>query len=117
MHRVQHLDLFRAHGARPEAGWRLHRNQRHELEQVVRHHVAQCTGRFIEVAAMLDADRFGNRDLDVVDVIAVPEGLENPVGEPEHHDVPNRLLSKIVVDAVNLILVQYAEDLLIQCLC
>ena len=34
-------------------------------------------------AALLHAQRFGHRDLYVVDVAAVPDGLENAIGKAE----------------------------------
>ena len=61
-------------------------------------------GRVVELAAPLDADRLGHGDLHVVDVIAVPQRLEDAVGEPEHHDVLDRLLAEIMVDAIDLAL-------------
>ena len=79
-------------------------------------HVAERAGLFIEGPAAFDADRFGNRDLDVVDVIAVPERLEDSVSEAHHHHVLNRLLPKVVVDPVNLVLVEHAEKIDVEAL-
>ena len=46
-----------------------------------------------------DADVLGHRDLDVVHVAAVPDRLEQRVGEPQREDVLDRLLAQVVVDA------------------
>jgi len=81
---------------------------------VVRHHVAQGAGNVVELAASLDVKGFGNGNLDMVDVISIPQRLEYAVREPKHHDVLNCLLSEIVVDAIDLALVQYAENLAIE---
>src|SRR3546814_12159522 len=54
---------------------RPHRGQRQELEQVVGDHVAQRPGAVVKGATLLDADRLGDGDLDVIDMIAVPERL------------------------------------------
>ena len=62
------------------------------------------------------ADRFGHRDLDVVDMISVPERLKDAVAEPEHHDVLNRLLSEIMVDAIDLAFGQNRKDFAIELL-
>ena len=70
-------------------------------------HVAQRARLLVVRAAALHAQGLGHRDLHVVDVIAVPERLEDAVGEPEDEDVLDRLLAEIVVDPVDLIL---AED-------
>jgi hypothetical protein len=42
----------------------------------------------------------------VVDVVAVPERLEDGVGEAEDQQVLHRLLAQVVVDAVDLLLVE-----------
>ena len=47
---------------------------------------------------MLDAHLFGDGDLDVVDVPAVPDRLEKRVREAEREDVPHRVLAQVVVD-------------------
>src|SRR3989304_10006973 len=57
----------------------------------------------VEIAPPLDADRFGHGDLDVVDVIAVPNRLEDPVAEPEDEEVLDGFLSQEVVDPVHLL--------------
>jgi hypothetical protein len=47
-----------------------------------------------------------HRDLHVVDVAPIPDGLEHPVGEPERQDVLDGLLSQVVVDPEDLGLVE-----------
>ena len=81
---------------------------------MVRHHVAQRAGRVVELAAPLDADALRNGDLHMVDVIAVPQRLEDAVGEPQHHDVLDRLLSEIMVDAIDLALGEHAQDFAVE---
>ena len=78
---------------------------------MVRHHVAQCAGSFIEVPASLDADRLGGRDLDGVDVVAVPERLQDAVAEAERHDVLDGFLAEEMVDAIDLRLADLRQDL------
>jgi hypothetical protein len=41
-------------GAPSRAAWGLHREQRNDLEEVVRDHVAQAAGGLVEPAATLD---------------------------------------------------------------
>ena len=77
---------------------------------MVLEHVPQ-QARLLEIPrAVFEADRLGRRDLDVVDVPAVPQGLEDRVGEPEHQDVLHGLLAQVVVDAVDLVLAEHAAD-------
>ncbi len=81
---------------------------------MVRHHVAQRPRGVVELAASLDIERLRDGDLDMVDVIAIPQRLENAVGEPKHQDVLNRLLPEIVVDPIDLTLGEHAEDVAIE---
>ena len=53
------------------------------LEQVVLHHVADRAGLVVERAAALHAEVLGHGDLHALDVVAVPERLEEGVGEAE----------------------------------
>ena len=46
-----------------------------------------------------DADVLGHGDLHVVDVVRVPDRVEQLVGEPQRQDVLHRLLAEVVVDA------------------
>ena len=66
---------------------------------MVGHHVAQRAGRLVEVAARLDADGFGHRDLHVIDAVAVPDRLEQAVGKAQRHDVLHRFLAEEMIDA------------------
>ena len=77
---------------------------------MVGHHVAQAAGRLVEGPALLDADGFRRRDLDVVDVLAPPRRLEHAVGETHGHDALDRLLAQEMVDAVELAFVALLED-------
>jgi len=65
--------------------------------------VAQRAGFVIVAAARADADCLRDGDLDVIDVVAVPQRLKDRVGEPEHSDILDGLFAKIVIDAVNLV--------------
>ena len=68
--------------------------------------VAQGAGRLVEAAPLLHPERLGHGDLHVVDVAAVPERLEDGVGEAQGQDVLDRLLPEVVVDPVDLRLVE-----------
>ncbi len=77
---------------------------------MVLHHVAHGAGTVVVGAASLDADRFGDGDLHVVDVRAVPHRLEHRVGETKRQQVLHRLLAEIVVDAEDVILAEHRAD-------
>ncbi len=102
------LDLLVAHVLGRERGGRLHRDEREHLKDVVLDHVAHHARLLVVAAAPLDADRLGVRDLDVVDVLPVPDRLEDAVGEAEDEQVLHRLLAEVVVDAVDLRLFEVA---------
>ncbi len=72
---------------------------------MVRHHVAQRAGRVVEAAAVTDTELLIHGDLDVVDVITIPDRLEHAVGEAHHQDVLDGFLAEIMVDPVDLVLV------------
>ncbi len=55
-------------------------------------------------------------DLDVVDEVAVPQRLDHQVGKAEYQQVLHRLLGKVVIDAIDLLLVEVAVHQLIQSL-
>ena len=81
---------------------------------MVWYHVPQCAGFFVKTTAALDAESLGGRDLNVVDMVAVPQRLEDAVGEAQHLDVLNRFFAEEVIDAVDLILGQHLEDLCVE---
>ena len=76
----------------------LHRDQRHQLEEVVLDHVAGGADAVVVAGPAADADVLGHRDLHVVDVVGVPDRLEHGVREPHRQDVLDRLLAEVVVD-------------------
>ncbi len=114
LQRSQNLGLFVAHHVGVERHRRLHGSQRDELENVVRHHVAQ-RARFVVIGpALFDAYRLRHRDLDVVDVAPVPNRLEDSVREAEDQDILDGLFSQVVIDPVDLLFVQHLPDFLVQ---
>ncbi len=100
--RAQDLALLVAHRVRLEGDRRLHGDERQQLEEVVRHHVAQRARLLVVAAARPDTHLLGHGDLHVVHVAAIPDGLEDGVGEAEDQDVLDRLLTQVVVDPVDL---------------
>ena len=81
---------------------------------MVGHHVAQRTGLLVELAALLHAHRLRHGDLHVIDPVAIPDRLEQSVGETERHDALDRVLSQKMIDPKDLVLVQRAQDASVQ---
>ena len=79
-----------------------------QLQDVIRHHVAQSARLIVIAAALFDADRFRDGDLHVIDVAAIPDRLENTVGETKHQDVLDGFFAEVMIDAVDLL---FADDL------
>ena len=102
--RLERLDLLVADAIGVERGRWLHEREREHLHHVVLHDVAQGAGLLVEAPAVAHPELLGHRDLDVVDVAPVPDGLEDGVGEAQGEDVLDRLLPEVVVDAVHLLL-------------
>jgi hypothetical protein len=111
---VQDLDLLVAHLVGREVDGRLHRQQAQELEHVVLDEVAQGARVVVVARARADADVLRRGDLDVADVVAVPQRLEQAVGEPERQHVLDGLLAQVVVDPEDLGLVEDREHALVE---
>ena len=97
--RGEHLLLLRAQVVGVEGDRLLHRGQRQQLQQVVLQHVAGGADAVVVPGAAADADVLGHGDLHVVDVVAVPDRLEQLVREAQRQDVLHGLLAEVVVDA------------------
>ncbi len=83
---------------------------------MVGHHIAQRACGIKVSPAQFHADRLRVRDLHMVDVTAIPDGLEDGVIEAEHHDVLHRLFAQVVIDAINLVFRQYRFNVPVQSL-
>src|SRR4029077_14442924 len=64
--------------------------------------------------ARFDAHRLSRRDLNVIDVVAIPDRLQDAVGKTERQNVLNRFLAQVVIDPVNLFLLKKLLDVRIQ---
>ena len=104
--RLENLELLVADRLAVDVGRRLHRDEADQLEQVVLHHVAQRAGAVVVGAALTDAERLRDGDLHVVDPVAVPQRLEEGVGEARDQEVLDALLAEVVVDAEDVGLVE-----------
>ena len=110
------LALLVPHGLGVEGHGRLHRHQAHHLKEVVLDHVAQRARLLVVAAAPLHTDLLGHRELHLGHVVAVPQRLEDAVGEAQGQDVLDRLLAEVVIDPVDLLLPEHAGDQLVQLL-
>ena len=103
-HRLEHLHLLVDERLRRQRHRRLHRREAEHLEQMRDDHVAKRARGVVEGGARADRERLRHVELDVVDVVAVPDRLEEAVREPQREHVLHGLLAEEVVDAEDLLL-------------
>ncbi len=65
-------------------------------------HVHQRPGRVVVAGAVLQGELLVEHDVDVIDVIAVPQGFEQVVRESHAEQIEHRRASQEVVDPVDL---------------
>ena len=81
---------------------------------MVLEHVAQYACPVIVPRSAPNADALGHCDLDIVHIVAVPERLKDGVGKAKGQEILYRLLAEVVVDAIDLSLVEYGVELVVQ---
>src|SRR5581483_4854898 len=111
---LQHVGLAVAYAGAAVTDRRVHRDDGEQLQQVVLEHVPQTARLLIVPAPMLHAERLRRRDLDMIHIAAVPDRLDDRVGEAEREDILHGLLAKIVVYAVYLFFLEDLVDRLVQ---
>src|SRR5277367_610488 len=74
---------------------------------MVRDHIAQCAGLFVEGSTVFDTHGFGRGDLYIVDVVSVPHRFEERVAEAEDEDVLDCFFAEIVIDPIDRLLFEY----------
>ena len=72
------------------------------------HHVPVGAGLLVESGSFTETQLLGHIDLHVIDEVAVPDRLEQSIGEAECKNVLRRFLAEEVVDAEDLV---FIEDL------
>ncbi len=78
-------------------------------------HVAQGARIVVVRGARAHPLGLGHGYLDVVDVMAVPDLLENTVAKAQDHEVADRFLAQIMVDAEDLAFVQILVQAVVDC--
>mmetsp|Transcript_1197 Transcript_1197/g.3360 ORF Transcript_1197/g.3360 Transcript_1197/m.3360 type:complete len:441 (+) Transcript_1197:13-1335(+) len=107
---AEELDLLVSDILRVQRQRSLHADESENLQKMVLHDVADDADVVKVACAALDSEIFLEGDLDALDVVAVPDGLENGVGKPESHEVLHKLLPEVVIDAVGLVLGELLSD-------
>src|SRR5688572_13266285 len=63
---------------------------------------------------MLHADLFGNGDLNVINIIPIPERLKDRVGKTRDQNILHSLFAEIMVNTIDLVFVERLMDLFVQ---
>ena len=79
-------------------------------------HVDQSAGVVVVAGATLESQVLVEGDLDLLDVLGVPNRFEDAVGEPQSEEVQHRGFAQEVVDAVNLFFWHKPDEAPVQCL-
>src|SRR5690606_1180350 len=98
---VQDLHLLVSDRIGGKRDRRFHRGERDELKKMVRDHIPQRTRLVVVTSAPLDTECFGDRDLNMVDVISVPNRFKDAVPKAEDEQILHRFLTKVMVNAVD----------------
>ena len=113
-HRVEDLLPLGHQRLRVERVRRLHRDEAEDLEEVGDDHVPEGARLLVEAGPHPDPEGLGDVDLDVADVVPVPDRLVHPVGEPHREEVLDRVPPEVVVDAEDLLLLERPVQQLVQ---
>ena len=100
--RAQHLGRLVAEGLGVQGTRGFHGQERQHLQHVVLEQVADRARPLVVGGTASDVDVLGDRDLHVLDRVAVPDPFPQRIREPEHHQVLHRLLAQVVIDAEEL---------------
>ena len=69
---------------------------------MVLEYIPQYAGMIVEAGASANILLFCDGDLHVVQIIAVPDRLENRVGEAKKQDILGSFFAEVMIDAKNL---------------
>src|SRR5277367_6211233 len=111
---LEDFELFVLDGGGVEGGGRLDGNEGSELQHMALDHVAKRAGGFIKPATPLNTKRFRCGDLDAVNIVAVPQRLENAIAETKNQQILDSVLAEIVIDAVDLLFLEDTQNGLVE---
>src|SRR4029077_9044318 len=107
---LQDLNLFVAERFTIGSHRWLHRQVHQNLEQGILNHVADRAGLIVERPPALNTKRFRHGYLYALDLIAVPERLQNCILEPQENHVSDCSFPQVMIDAKDVLLVESAEQ-------
>ena len=69
-------------------------------------HIPHRPGSIIIFPSILHPQSLSSADLDGIDIIMIPQWLENTVREAQYQDILHGLFPQIMVDTINLLLME-----------
>src|SRR5262249_19708297 len=110
----QNFNLFVPHRFTIGSHRWLHRQVNQDLKQMVLNHVADGAGLIIERPPALYPEILRHGDLYALDLITVPERLQERILESEEHHVMDWSFSQIMIDAEDVLFVKSTEQNLVK---
>ena len=102
---------------RIEDSRRFHSSKSYKLNQMILYHIPQSSRRFVESATLLDSQILYSGNFYVVDIIPVPERLENTIGKTESQHILRCLFTEKMINTVNLMFFENRSINFIQFTC
>src|SRR5690625_774991 len=84
---------------------------------MILNHISERARLIVVPASVLYIYCFGDRYLDIVDVISIPEGFKDSIRKPEGENILHRLFAQVVVDPKNLTLFKVSRQVIIKSSC
>src|SRR5882724_5310863 len=98
------FQLFRSHSLCLKRCRWLHRDQSEDFHRVILQYIAERPGPFIKWPPSLDTHSFRERKLHPLNVVPIPERLEDSIAETKEENVLHRFFAEVVIDPKYLIL-------------
>src|SRR3990172_8219414 len=111
---MQYLNLFIAHRVGGKGHRRLHGSKGEQLQDVVLQNIPDHASAIEVFRATINSDSLGNCDLHTFNIAAVPQRLEDTIGEAEYEDILDSFLAQVMVYAVDLIFIKALVNFIFQ---
>src|SRR6266700_8233077 len=94
---AKHLDCLIANGITMQASRSLHGQKSHHLKHVVLDHVPDRSSGIVKFPSPFNAELFRHGDLDTLNVIPVPDRLQEAVGDAKEKKIEDGFFAKVMV--------------------
>src|SRR5690625_225708 len=84
---------------------------------MILNHISERARLIVVPASVLYIYCFGDRYLDIVDVISIPEGFKDSIRKPEGQNILHRLFAQVVVDPKNVTLFKVSRQVSVKSSC